>query len=1007
MRFNRVRVALAMVTGLLLVAAHPAAAQTGAIRGSVIDQGTGQPIANVLVSVVGTNVTARTDQDGLYELSVPVGNVTIRAAMIGYSAEVRTVTVVAGAPVAADFALPQAVISLDAMVVTATGEQRAVEVPNVITTVDAVTAAEQFSPIDFAALVQGRAQGVQIINSGGTAGTGTKVRIRGSSSLNLSNEPLLVVDGVRVDNRSADFPPFLEGTGGVGGQAPSRLNDFNPDEIESIEIVKGPSAAALYGTEAANGVIVVKTRRGRVGDPVWNLYGEAGVVEETTAWPVAYTGLDADGNPCRNYDIGAGTCSQSELQSFSVLRDKATTPFRNGFRGQFGANVSGGSSALQYFLSGEYESENGVLGLTGAKADSLTEEYGDLPEYVRHPNRLQRISLRANLNAALSDELMLNVSTGYVDGRTRLPQNDNNINGLVTNGLMGRSDSTVNGGWWVFPAEDIFFINTEQNIQRFTQALSSSWMPTTWLDFRGVVGIDFTAADDIVFQAIGTGPDFLNYRSEGLRNSHKTSTWQYTFDFGGTARFDLGDRVTSRTSVGVQYFRNYRQQVGTLGQKLPPGAGSNQSAADQFITESYIETRTVGTFVEQQFGLDNRLYLTLGLRGDDNSAFGKDFDYTVYPKAGLSWLAFSGGLGIIDDLRLRGAWGMSGVAPNTNDARLFFGGIILAEEGTDKTGVAIQNAGNTELKPETSQEFETGFEVGMLNGRMGLDFTFYHRTTKDALINRELAPSLGLTDSRYENLGKTRNYGFEAGLNGTPVRNSWLVWDLSLTGSTNTNKIVELGEGVEPIIFDVQAHKEDYPLGAYWEEPYEWEDANGDGYISADEVVVGDTAVYLGYPRPRYEAALFNSIQIGSWLRISGLFDYRGGHKLYNNTEQFRCRNVRCQALNDPATPLDDQARAVAAGIATTKSYAGYIEDAWFIKLRELAFTFFLPDRMARSIGADRATLTLAGRNLFTITDFSGIDPEVQWNQAGNFGSAAFFSQPTVRYWTARLQLTF
>jgi hypothetical protein len=152
---------------------------------------------------------------------------------------------------------------------------------------------------------------------------------------------------------------------------------------------------------------------------------------------------------------------------------------------------------------------------------------------------------------------------------------------------------------------------------------------------------------------------------------------------------------------------------------------------------------------------------------------------------------------------------------------------------------------------------------------------------------------------------------------------------------------------------------------------------------------------------------LFNSFQIGSWLRISGLFDYRGGHKLYNDTERFRCRNVRCQALNDPTTPLDDQARSVAAGIATTKSNAGFIEDAWFIKLRELAFTFFLPNSMARSVGADRATLTLAGRNLFTITDYSGIDPEVQTNQAGNFGSAAFFSQPTVRYWTARLQLTF
>jgi len=596
-----------------------------------------------------------------------------------------------------------------------------------------------------------------------------------------------------------------------------------------------------------------------------------------------------------------------------------------------------------------------------------------------------------------------------VDGRVRLPQNDNNIMGTITNGLMGPSDSTANGGWWVFPASDIFFINVDQNVQRFTQSLSGNWTPTTWLEVRGVAGLDFAALNDINFQAIGTGPDFLTYRSEGLRRSDKTNTWQYTFDLGATAQFRLTDRISSRTSVGVQYFRNYRERVGTLGQKLPPGGGSNSGAADQFIDEAFTETRTLGTFVEQQFGYDDRLFVTAAIRGDDNSAFGEQFDYTVYPKLGASYLLVDGGAGMIDNVRLRGAWGASGVAPNTNDAVLFYNGIILAEDGTDMTGVAIANAGNTELKPERSQEFEAGFEVGMFAGRLGLDFTYYHRTTKDALVSRELAPSLGLTDTRWENIAKTRNYGIEAGLHATPIRSPGLSWDVSLTGSTNSNEIVELGEGVEPIVFngDIQAHKEGYPLGAYWEEPFEYEDLNNDGLISTDELTVGDTAVFLGYSRPRYEAALFNAIHIGSWLRISGLFDYRGGHKLYNNTERFRCRNLRCQALNDPTTPLDDQARAVAAGVATTKTVSGYIEDASFLKLREVALTFFLPSSFSRAVGASGATLTLSGRNLWTSTDFTGLDPEVQSNQAGNFGSLDFFTQPSVRYWMVRLQFTF
>jgi TonB-linked SusC/RagA family outer membrane protein len=990
----------------LFLGAMPLRAQTGIVRGQVTDAA-GQPLADVLVSLVGTNVSTRSVADGMYELpSVAPGTVTIRAALIGYAAQTLTVQVTAAAMAELNFTLTEAAISLDAMVVTATGEQRAVEVPNVITTVDAAAVAEEVAPVSLATLVQGRAPGVQIIGASGTAGTGTKVRIRGSSSLNLTNEPLLVVDGVRVDNTSNDIAVLLEGQGGVGGQAPSRINDLNPDEIESIEIIKGPSAAALYGTEAANGVIVVKTKRGRVGDPVWNIYAEGGIVEDRTNWPASFTGLDAQGDPCYPFD----GCIPTEIQSFNVLTNPGTTPFQNGNRQQVGLNVGGGSAALQYFLSGEYELENGIQKLTAARQDSLAEEYGGLPAHAENPNRVQRMSLRANLNANLSDNTQVSVSTGYVDANIRLPQNDNNILGVITNGLMGQSDSTANEGWWFFKPDDIFFQEYTQDVQRFTQSVNANWSPTSWLQFRGTAGLDFASLNDVIFQAVGTGPDFLSYREDGFRRSDKTNQWLYTVDLGGTAQFRLTDRISSRTSVGVQYFRNYRERVSTYGEKLPPGAGSNSSATDQFIDEAFVESRTLGTFIEQQFGLDDRLYVTAAIRGDDNSAFGADFDYTVYPKLGASYLLLDRRGGLISDLRLRAAWGVSGVAPNTNDAVLFYGGILLAEEGTDKSGVAITNAGNTELKPERSAEIEAGFEAGLVGDRLGLDFTFYRRVTKDALIDREIAPSLGLTDSRFDNLAETLNYGVEAGVNGTIVRSPMLTWEFGLQGSTNTNRIVELGEGVSPILFgfrSTQAHKQDYPLGAFFETPYEFDDANSDGIITDDELTFGDSAVYVGYPRPRYEASLFNAINISSWLRISGLFDYRGGFKQYNYTEEFRCFNTKCEALNNPDASLEDQARAVAAAISNPGTNYGYIEDAWFIKLREVALTFYLPTGFARAIGSSRATLTLAGRNLLTITDYSGLDPEVQSNQAGNFGTGAFFTQPQVRYWTARLQLTF
>ncbi len=1003
MRGLRVGFGLA-VAALLLLATNPLEAQTGTIRGQVTDQATGQPIVGVLVSVVGTNRSVRSDQSGDYELTeLPVGNITIRAATIGYAAETATIAVAAAAVVTQDFALPQAAVSLDALVVTATGEQRAVEVPNVITSIDAAGAAEEVAPVSLASVIQGRAPGVQIINSSGTAGTGTKIRIRGASSMSLTNEPILVVDGIRVDNRQND------GGGNVGGQTISRINDFNPDEIESIEVVKGPSAAALYGTDAANGVIVIKTKKGRVGTPVFNIYGEAGVVSDRNAYPNNYRGIASDNSSCRMYNVAAGTCQQSGLEIANPLESKTTTPITGGGRYQLGGNVAGGTTDVQYFLSAEYEQEDGIYSLPTLTRDSILEqrpEGYEIPSSVLNPNQVTRVSLRGNLNAQLSNTVTVQVNTGYVDGKIFLPENDNNVMGMLPSGLLGGTDSNSVGGWGFFTPEEVFWIENRQDIQRFTQSASLNYTPTTWLDFRAVGGVDYAGISNVGFQAIGTGPDFSNLKDDGQRVSDKISSWEYTFDLGGTAQFQPSDRISSRTSIGVQYFRSYRETVFTTGEKLPPGAGSNASATDQFIGESFIESRTLGTYIEQQFGYDDRLFVTGAIRGDDNSAFGQDFDYTVYPKIGASYLLLDRGGGLFDNVRLRAAWGASGVQPGTNDAVLYFTGIALAEPTGDATGVVISNPGNTELKPEKSQEWEAGFEVGLFGGRMGLDFTYYNRITKDALVSRELAPSLGLTTTRFENIAKTKNYGIEGGINGTLMRNSFLTWDLSLTGSTNTSKILELGEDVEPIVFGNQKHQEGYPLGAYWDFPFEYEDTDGNGFITTDEVTVGDTTEYLGYARPRYELALFNAFDIGSWLRISGLFDYRGGHKLYNFTETFRCRFRICEELNDQNTPIEGQARATAAALTSRQTGAGYVEDAWFIKLRELSFTFFAPQSLAGKLGASRASLTISGRNLLTITDYTGLDPEIQ-ETAGNFGSREFLTQPQVRYWTARLQLTF
>jgi outer membrane receptor protein involved in Fe transport len=659
---------------------------------------------------------------------------------------------------------------------------------------------------------------------------------------------------------------------------------------------------------------------------------------------------------------------------------------------------------VQYYISGEWEVEDGVYELPSRTIDSMTAIGAAIPQHANNPNRVERASIRANVQANLGQKANLRISTGFVSSDIWLPQNDNNSFGMLPSGLLGLTDSTrARNAWGFFTPEEVFFVEGRQALERFTSSGQLSYRPTIWLELRGTAGIDFSDRRDIRFQATGTGPP-SGTAQLGRRTSDARAIYRYTVDAGGTAQFDLTESISSKTSVGIQYFRNNVEQIETTGEVFAPGSGSQKSASSQFIDEDFIESKTLGVFIEENIGINDRLFLTAAVRGDDNSAFGQDFSFTVYPKFGASYLIIDQGVGVLSDFRIRGAFGASGQQPGTNTATKFFVGTAITDAGGTQSGVTISNAGNVDLKPERSEEFEVGFDASLFFGRLGVEGTYYRRQTTDALISRTLAPSIGLTRTRTENIGKTRNWGFEGIINASIIEGQNFGWDMTLSGSTNDNKIIELGEGVEPIR-GLHTHMEGFPLGAFFDQKFTFADANGNGIIEGSEITYGDTTEFLGYPRPRYEVSFFNTFSLGEHFRLSGLFDYRGGHKKHNLTEEFRCNFNICQGLNDMTMSLEEQARAQTrrSGPGTD---AGWVEDAWFIKLREVSLTFMAPQAWARAVKMDRMSLVLTGRNLFTETDYTGLDPEVQ-SQAGNFGGRDFLTQPQVRYWLARLNLTF
>ncbi|MGH7527051.1 MAG: SusC/RagA family TonB-linked outer membrane protein [Gemmatimonadales bacterium] len=1010
-----------LVAGLVTVP-EGALAQQGTIGGAVTDEATGGPLEAARVILTGPNQITGTNQEGRFLFrNVAPGNYQVRVLRLGYRPATDTAAVAPGETVALEFALSPAPVQLDEIVTTATGEQRKLEVANAVATIDVGRVAEEAPIAEFGNLISGRAAGVQVQKSGGTTGSGTRIRIRGSNSLSLSNEPLYYIDGIRMESnpRSSTLDIGGFGVGDEGNNAPSRINDLNPDDIESIEIVKGPAAATLYGIQASNGVIRITTKRGVAGKPRWNLFTEVGAVSDENTYPDKFFGRDttpaglASGFDffCTIQDELDGDCTQTSVEQYQALNNAATRPYKAGLRQQHGLNVSGGNEIATYFLSGEYENEVGPFRLPKLEEDSIRADRGEVRETQIRPNALERVSLRANIRSEVGRSLDLDATLGFVTSNTRFVENDNSFLTVNGSGTANSNTPEVNRGWQFIPAE-LFAELANQQANRFTGGFTANWRPISWLSGRATLGYDVVDRTDVNFFPTGEVADLAPNR-EGVRIDNKLQVSQTSVDLAASARFRLSPTVGSRTSVGGQFFRDLNRGTFTSGFGLPPGSETLNGARTTEARDTVIESRSIGSYVEQEISLKDRLFVTAALRFDDNSAFGENFNATAYPKASASWLISDEPFfraDFVNTLRLRAAFGVSGQQPGTVDARRFFNPVAGKRAGTPTTGVSFGNLGNPDLKPERSREFEFGLDAGLLRDRLSVELTYYTKLTKDALIERSVAPSLGATDFQFFNLSRIRNRGFEVAINARVLDSRSLTWDLSFSGSTTHNKVLELGEGVSPIFIGFyQRHVEGFPAGGFWGPDITFDDANGDGIIALSEAVLSDSAVFQGTALPTREASLNSRISLWDGrVAIGTQFDYRGGHIVDNSLEQFRCfSSLVCRGIYDKTAPLEEQGRAQATFLPGGGFDVLFFEPGWFIKLRELSVTLAAPDRWARAFRASRLSLTLAGRNLWTITDYTGVDPEVNAFAQDNFASSDFESQAQVRYYTARLNVGF
>ncbi|HEV7389565.1 MAG TPA: SusC/RagA family TonB-linked outer membrane protein [Gemmatimonadaceae bacterium] len=994
---------LAVITVPLCMGSTASAQDAGTITGIVVDAASRAPIPSVQMQIVGTTRSVLTGEDGRYRISgVRAGTFQLRALRLGYSAGSQGVTVTGGGTVEANFSLAQTAVSLEQVVTTATGEaERKREIGSAVGTLQPtmtqITAAQNVSQ-----LLTGKVAGLDVQQASGTVGGGSRMRIRGATSVSLTNEPLIVVDGIRFNNAVTQSNTIGSTTIGVGGQVPSRFNDINPDDIETIEVLKGPAAAAQYGTAAANGVIQVTTKRGHSGKPRWTTYAEGGTIKDVTDYPANYLRTTATstattapftGTRCTLDNQTRGLCTQAPDSVFVFNPLVTNSPFRTGHRGGYGASTTGGSDQVNFYVSGNYDKQQGVF------TSSLD----------------QRGSGRANISMQLRDNWNLQLGSSYLADHLRLPQNDNNTLGIVSAGLLGsaRNSPTTLGYLSGATPEQIYNIDTRQDINRFESSLNTGYQPLSWLTATFVAGLDYLNRWDNEL----VPPNKVNFGSlpDGQRTSNPYSIYNYTTNGTLSAVFTPFAGIRSTTKISGLFNKELVRGTLAFGAKLLGGTSSLAGASARFaVNEVNTDNKTISRLIREDLAWRDRVFLSAALRNDKNSAFGQDFGSINYPSFTLSWVVneenFFPKQPYFSSLRLRAANGKSGQKPNFRDAITFFNAQTVTVAGVDVPGITVGGTGNPELRPEKSKETELGFDAGFFDERVGVEVTHYNKRTDDLLIAVPLPPSLGLTTTQFQNLGSVSNKGWEFVMNARVLDSRRVGLDFLMTSSTNNNNLITLGflpsgDPVPPIVVNTQQqHRVGAPLGSYFQRSYTFNDANNDGIIARSEITLSDTALYLGNPLPTHQFGFTPTLTLNKIFTISAFFDHKGGYKLFNNTRRFRCTFFNCPEAYDKSQPLADQAAAIAASALGTD--AGYIEDATFTKLRELTFTFQSPESMTRALG-HAVQFSVTGTNLKTWTDYTGFDPEINSTPGANFGTSDFLTLPPTRNWTARITVNF
>lgn len=1046
--------------------------QAIAINGKVTDvENLGIP--GVTIVEKSTQNGTISDVNGDFKLLVQDNNAILVFTSVGF----ESLEIAVGNQTQINVTLVENLTQLEEIVVTAVGIE-----------VDKASLAYSINNVDTEALLRsketnlvsalsGKVAGVQIINSSGSPGASATIRIRGSRSLTGSNGPLFVIDGVPVSNSSS-----ANGTAGVDNS--NRAIDINPNDIEKLTVLKGPSATVLYGSRAANGAVMITTKSGSKGSAKIEFNSSFGISQvnklpakqtmyaqgipdgglfrykgpetgENNSWGPLISELEFDGDESYPYDMNGnlvpvGTGNGVPANAYNDYE----TFFIKGNTFDQNLSVSGGNSALRYYFSAGHLSQTGVV-----------------------PNAtFKRTSIRSTLQATLTEKLTAGVSATYVNSGGNRIQRGSNISG-VTIGLF-RNPATFdigNGKTGKEAANDpssyIFLDNTqrsyrgnggydnpfwvvnnnpyEDNVDRIMGNVNVGYQLLPWIKLSYKLGLDnFTDSREIGWDVNSSSQPFGRV-SQTIRLSNRLNS-----DFLVLINKDINEDINIGATLGHNYYQRHFESKRASGNNFSiPGFFDISNASEIEASRSILNEKIVGVFGDVKIGYKNMLYLNLSARNDWASSLPKDANSLLYPAGGIGF-EFTELIPEIQNVvsygKLRVSYGKVGNTPSIYQTNTYYstavidGDNLLAANDFPFNGVnGFERSGrkaNPEIRPEFTTTLEIGGDFKFFKNRIGLDATYYNAFTNDALVTATLSAASGYA-SIQRNAGDIENEGIEISLTGVPLKSTnGLNWNVGVVFSRNVSLVKALPDKIESIDLASftalsSVNKVGYPYGSLSGTRYK-RDVQNRMVIGADGWPLIDTEQgVIGDPNPDWTMGINNELEYKG-IRLSFFWDIKKGGDMWNATKGvmsylgvseesgdqrtvvgYVYDGVVADANGNPteqinSIPVDFANPALdLSGIKWRKNgFQGlaenYIEDASWIRLREVTLAYYLPQNMLDKIKIfSSASISFYGRNVLLFTKYSGIDPETNLRGASNAQGWDYFNMPNTREFGTTLNL--